>query len=71
MVKANYANHDWGLPGGSPEPGETIHEAIQRECFEELNIKINILYLSGVYYHHDFNSYTWEQFPKVAKIKLA
>lgn len=59
MLKANYADRDWGLPGGSPEPGETIHEALVRECFEELNLKVKILYLSGVYYHHEFNSHTF------------
>ena len=26
----------WGLPGGRMEPGETMIEAIQRECREEL-----------------------------------
>jgi len=30
-----YPNH-WGLPGGKIEKGECIHDAIKRECTEEL-----------------------------------
>lgn len=28
----------WGLPGGKAEPGETLIEAMQRECQEELGM---------------------------------
>jgi len=56
LLKANYGNFAWGLPGGALEPGETIHEALLRECQEELGLEVNIHYLSGVYYHSAYQS---------------
>lgn len=56
LLKANYADGNWGLPGGALEPGETIHEAVIRECLEETGYDIRVKYLSGVYYHSAFNS---------------
>ena len=59
LLKATYADKRWTLPGGSLDPGETIHEALLRECQEELGIKeVKILYLSGVYFHQAFHSHT-------------
>lgn len=56
QVKATYGELRWGLPGGTLDPGETIHEALFRECFEELGVEVDILYLSGFYYHKAYNS---------------
>lgn len=56
QVKATYGSFGWGLPGGSLDPGETVHEALERECLEELGLEISILYLSGIYYHKAYNS---------------
>ena len=56
MLKANYGDRVWGLPGGALDPGETIHEALIRECKEELGCRVNVMYLSGVYYHAAYNS---------------
>lgn len=56
LLKASYADLSWGLPGGALDVGETIHEALQRECFEELGQQVRILHLTGVYYHGAFNS---------------
>ena len=58
LLKATYGEKGWGLPGGSLEPGETIHEALLRECSEELGVTINILYMSGMYLHQHYHSHT-------------
>lgn len=56
LVKRTYGDKRWGLPGGGVEPGETIHEAIIRECKEELGIDVIVDALTGFYYHKGFNS---------------
>ncbi len=56
LLKANYGDASWGLPGGALDIGETIHEALERECREEIACEITINYLSGVYYHSKYNS---------------
>lgn len=56
LLKASYGQLSWGLPGGALEPGETIHEALIRECQEELACSVTVQYLSGVYYHSAYNS---------------
>jgi len=58
ILKSTYDGCRWGLPGGSVDPGETIHEALYRECREELGLEVNIFYLSGVYYHKAYNSHS-------------
>lgn len=59
LLKANYGQKSWGLPGGALDKGETIHQALLRECQEELNCDVEIGYLSGVYYHTVFNSHVF------------
>ena len=56
LLKQTYNDFSWGLPGGSINPGETIHEALSRECYEELGSKVEIINLTGVYFHSKFNS---------------
>jgi 8-oxo-dGTP pyrophosphatase MutT (NUDIX family) len=56
QLKSTYEGQRWGIPGGALDPGETIHEALIRECQEELGVDINILYMSGVYYHKAYNA---------------
>ena len=59
LLKANYADQRWGLPGGGLDLGETIHDALIRECREELGCDIHIDYLSGVYFHSAVQSHTF------------
>jgi 8-oxo-dGTP diphosphatase len=51
LLKATYGELRWGLPGGALEPGETIHEALHRECQEELGCEVIVGDLTGVYSH--------------------
>lgn len=57
QVKATYGSKGWGLPGGSIDPGETFHDSLLRECREELGADVEIVYMSGIYYHAHFNSH--------------
>lgn len=59
QLRATYADRNWGLPGGALDPGETIHEALLRECREELGRAVRIDYLSGVYYHRVYGSHVF------------
>ncbi|MEB3753690.1 NUDIX hydrolase [Acinetobacter sp. MD2(2019)] len=59
LLKANYGDCAWGLPGGGLDVGETIHQALMRECKEELGCEIEILYLSGAYYHASVHSHAF------------
>ena len=74
LLKATYADHAWGLPGGGLDVGETIHEALIRECREEIGCEILVDYLSGVYFHSAVNSHAFIfkcQLPASAEIKLS
>jgi 8-oxo-dGTP diphosphatase len=59
LLKASYGDEAWGLPGGALDPGETIHEGLQRECREELGAEVGIQYLSGVYSHARVRSHAF------------
>jgi 8-oxo-dGTP diphosphatase len=56
LLKRTYGNKGWGLPGGGVDPGETIHQAILRECREEIGIKVYDVVLTGFYYHSSINA---------------
>ena len=53
-------NGDWfSLPGGGQEPGETITDALQRECVEELGVSVTVGPLRHIREyigaHHEFS----------------
>ena len=59
--QAHKANgNKWGLPAGKVNPGETIHQAIVREIFEETGIQVlesNIQHYDSMFVRnkgHDF-----------------
>jgi len=39
----------WGFPGGAIEPGERADEAVTREVYEEIGLKVEPVALIGVY----------------------
>ncbi|MDQ0914755.1 NUDIX hydrolase [Paenibacillus sp. V4I5] len=56
ILKRTYGNMGWSLPGGGVDPGETIHQALLRECHEELGIEVQNVVLTGFYYHSSINA---------------
>lgn len=56
VLKRTYGDKGWGLPGGSVDPGETIHQTLYRECLEELGIQVQDVVLTGFYYHSSINA---------------
>jgi 8-oxo-dGTP pyrophosphatase MutT (NUDIX family) len=49
LLEKRSDNGMWGLPGGSIEPGESVHQTALREVEEETGLKVRITGLLGVY----------------------
>jgi 8-oxo-dGTP pyrophosphatase MutT (NUDIX family) len=39
----------WGFPGGAIEPGERADEAVKREVYEEIGLRVEPVALIGIY----------------------
>lgn len=62
-------NHQWGIPGGSMEPGETLEETARREALEETGLAIGELKLFGVFSGPDF-FYTYPSGDQVYNVSI-
>ncbi|MDQ0253339.1 8-oxo-dGTP pyrophosphatase MutT (NUDIX family) [Evansella vedderi] len=74
LLKRTYGDLGWSLPGGGVEVGETIHEALYRECREELGVEVQDAILTGFYYHSKLNAQVGIfrcSLPEGAEIKLS
>lgn len=49
LVRQNYGQRYWSLPGGSMEPGESVEQAAVREAKEETGLDVRLTRLVGVY----------------------
>src|SRR6056297_4291274 len=49
LLIKNKATSNWGLPGGSMEPGESLEECARREALEEINLVAGEIELLGVF----------------------
>ncbi len=49
LVKQNYANQYWSLPGGYMEAGESIDQATIREVKEETGLDVRLKRVVGIY----------------------
>lgn len=54
LVHHNYGRHNWELPGGRGEPGESALETAVREIREELGLDVDPVRLTGVYFERDW-----------------
>lgn len=74
QLRATYGERRWGLPGGALDHDETVHEALRRECREELGVDLEIGSLTGVYYHSEPKSHAFVfrcTLPHDASIRLS
>lgn len=57
LLEPSYLRGRWALPGGNVEPGESVLEAVVRECREELGVEPVIDRLAGVHHQREFEAH--------------
>ncbi len=50
LVKHAYRRNNWELPGGHAEPGESIVTTAIREVAEEVGLRVEAEFLTGIYF---------------------
>jgi 8-oxo-dGTP diphosphatase len=50
LVRHNYGELNWELPGGAGEAGESAEETARREMREEVGVELETMRLAGVYW---------------------
>ena len=68
LVRRAYPPHDWVMPGGNAEAGESLHATLRREVLEELGLAIEAERMSGVYYQADHRAEEFIHFVFVGSI---
>lgn len=76
MVKTH--SDSWEMPGGTPEPGETLKQGLKRELEEEVNLRAKVgplFYVRESYYHSpsgkSYHSFQFYFFIEAASTPLA
>jgi 8-oxo-dGTP diphosphatase len=57
LVKHGYGEHNWELPGGRGEVGESVEETARREAHEEIGVELEALQLRGVYWEPEVTAH--------------
>jgi len=68
VMRRAYPPHDWVLPGGNAEAGESPLETATREVLEEMGLRIQPERLTGVYYQADHRAGEFIHFVFACKI---
>lgn len=64
---------DWIIPGGTPEPGESVHQTLKREVDEEASVDIGICKMIGcceVHFPNNPNKLHGEHFYQLRYVAL-
>jgi ADP-ribose pyrophosphatase YjhB (NUDIX family) len=66
LVKHDYGELNWELPGGGGEPRESAEETARREAREEVGIELEVDRLTGVYWEpeRDAHHFVFRAHPK-------